>query len=937
MLCPHCHVDTPLTSGRCVSCSAPLPESALATLASPAFGASGAIPEGATISSGAVRRDPAPSSSGGVLAAGQLFAGRYRIERLLGTGGMGAVYYAHDVELGVPVALKVIRSEILADPQSGRDFEQRFKQELLLARKITHQNVLRIHDLGGDSSGMKYITMPLVEGADLHALLAAGALPFDSVLSFAHQIASGLAAADNVGIVHRDLKPQNILVDSSGHAYISDFGLAKSYEASAVGLTRQGDFIGTPRYIAPEIVEGNRADHRSDLYALGLILYEMACGVLPFTGESVMELLMQRVRKPPQDLREVNPAVPEYFSRIVMRCLAKEPAARYQHARDIVTDLEAARAPSKSSPQHSVSITLPLPTRRGWIIAAVVAVALAGLVTLPPVRNFVLRHITTAEGIPPASQQKLIAVLPFKTIGSQAELEHIGTGVAEGLTAKLFGMSVVTVAPASAIDRVDSSHPLPRLARELGSNLIVSGTVQEGGGRLAITVNVEEPLAGRRVWTEQFSGDPKDLLTLQDQIFGKLVEALEITPTSAERARSISRPTDNLAAYDLYLKGRNAMRGQQNRTNVEAAINFYEQALQADPRFALAHAGLADASLQMYRETRDRLWADKAVFSAEQGKRLDQNLVEVRIASGNAYLATGKTNEAIVELSKALELAPNSDEAHRRLAGAYFGAGRTDDAVAMHLKAIEVNPYYWLNHNALGATYWQLGDYEKAAQSFQKVIQLEPDNVNGVNDLGAAYLQTGKYAEAADAFQKALTLVATPETYTNLGIAYAWQGRFSDALPAYQKAVELSPNVDGWLSNLADGYRWLGEAQKAQETYDSAIALAFKALQVNPNDATTRSYLGTYYAKKGDTAQGLRLVLEAESAAPDNVTILYNVAVVRVLSRQDDQAIGALRKAFRAGYPARFAQDDPDLKRLVADNRFLALVQEFRSASPASR
>jgi serine/threonine-protein kinase len=867
-----------------------------------------------------------------MLAAGQVFAGRYRIQRLLGSGGMGAVYQAHDLELDVPVALKVIRSEILADPQAGRESEQRFKRELLLARKITHQNVVRIHDLGGDSSGVKYITMPLIEGTDLHALLHQGPLPFERVLSIGIQIAAGLAAADDVGIVHRDLKPQNILVDRAGHVYVSDFGLAKSYEASAAGLTRQGDFIGTPKYVAPEIVEGQRADHRSDLYALGLILYEMASGTLPFAGDSVMELLMQRVRKTPKDLREVNPSIPEFFSRIVMRCLSRDPAARYHHAREIVADLEAARPP-KGASLHSVSITLPLPSRRGWILAAAVLVCLAVAAALPSVRNFVLRRPTTSEGIPSASEQKLIAVLPFRTIGAGTALEHLGIGVAEGLTAKLFGMSGVRVAPASAIDRVDLTQSLPRIARELGSNLIVSGTVQEGGGRLAITVNLEEPLAGRRVWTEQFPGDPKDLLTLQDQIFSKLVDALELTPSSAEHARSIARPTNNLAAYDQYLKGRNAMRGQQDRRNVEAALKFFEQALETDPRFALAYAGVADASLQMYRETRDRLWADKAVFAADQGKRLDPNLVEVRIASGNAYLATGKTNEAIVELTKALELAPNSDDAYRRLAGAHMRAGRSEEAIAMHLKAIEVNPYYWLNHNALGGAYWQLGDYEKAAQAFQKVIQLEPDNVNGVNDLGAAYLQTGRYAEAAEAFQKALTLVPTAETYTNLGIAYAWQGRFSEALPAYQKAVELSPNVDGWLSNLADGYRWLGQMDKARETYDNAIARAFKALQVNPNDAATRSQLGTYYAKKGETEQGLKLVREAEAAAPDNVTILYNVAVVLALAQQDDQAVEALRRAFKAGYPALFAEHDPDLKRLAANPRFRALVQEYRTGT----
>ena len=246
MVCPHCRTETPLTTGRCIACSAEL----------------SAVDRGAddrryhARPQSLARRDPrcrrAPRSG---LGPGVLFAGRYRIERLLGVGGMGAVYKAEDQELGIPIALKVIRTEVLSNPGVGIDFERRFKQELLLARQVTHQNVLRIHDLG-EANGVKYITMPFIEGSDLHAILGSGHLPFERVLSIARQITSGLAAAHDVGIVHRDLKPQNILVDLSGRAYISDFGLAKSYEASAAGLTRPGDFIGTPRYMAPESVEG---------------------------------------------------------------------------------------------------------------------------------------------------------------------------------------------------------------------------------------------------------------------------------------------------------------------------------------------------------------------------------------------------------------------------------------------------------------------------------------------------------------------------------------------------------------------------------------------------------------------------------------------------------------------------------------------------------
>jgi serine/threonine-protein kinase len=878
---------------------------------------------------------PASSSASG-LVPGQLFAGRYRIERLLGAGGMGAVYKAFDQELGISVALKVIRGEILADPTIGGEFERRFKQELLLARQVTHQNVVRIHDLG-ESGGVKYITMPFVEGSDLYHLLVAGRLPFDRVLSLAAQITAGLAAAHQVGIVHRDLKPQNILVDAAGRAYISDFGLAKSFEASTAGITRPGDFIGTPRYIAPEMVEGQPTDHRSDLYALGLIFYEMASGETPFTGDSALELLMKRVNTPPRPLKSAAPDVPDFFSRIVMRCLEKSPSARYQSAGELLSDLEAGRPPAASPSRGtaSVSINLTVPSKRTSLATAAVAViVIAGLTAVPSVRHRVFNRGAVADqGLPSPSKEKLIAVLPFRTIGEQKGLEHIATGVAEALSAKLFGLNQVKVAPTSAVERVDPALPAAKLARDLGSNLLVTGTVQGDASRIVITVSLEDPIASQRIWSQEFSGVPNDLLTMQDKMFAGLIDALAITPTNEERARTVSRPTENIAAYDLYLKGRNAMRGQQDRKNVEAAITFYEDALKLDPRFALAYAGLADASLQMYGETNETIWADKAVFAAQQGQRLDSSLLEVRVAAAHAYLATGKTAEAIVELKRAIEIAPNSDEAYRRLAAAYLAAGRGQEAVQMHLKALEKNPYYWVNHSALGATYYRLGDYAKAIDEFKRVLVIEPDNVNGYNDLGAVYLQTAQYAEAADAFQHALKLAPTPDTWSNLGIARAWQGDFAGALPAYENAVKLAPSADAWLSNLADDYRWLGDAQKARETYDRAIQLAYQALTVNPSSAVTRCNLGTYYAKRGDPGQGLKFVTEAVKTDPENPNFLYNLAVVQVLAGQPEPALQTLRKAFKSGYPVQFAKDDPDLRGLAGNSTFTALVQEAQPAA----
>ena len=380
--------------------------------------------------------------------------------------------------------------------------------------------------------------------------------------------------------------------------------------------------------------------------------------------------------------------------------------------------------------------------------------------------------------------------------------------MAEALSAKLFGLGTVIVAASSATDRVDPNHPLSRIARELGSNVLVTGTVQGDAERISIVINVEEPLVERRVWTKQFAGAPTDLLTLQDQIFAGLVEALEVTPSTEAQAH-VSRPTNNIEAYDLYLKGRNAMRRQQDPRNVEAAVRLYEDALQVDPRFALAFAGLADASLQMYQQTRERLWADRALAASQQGKRLDESLVEVRIAAANTNLATGNLNEAIAELQYALKLVPNSDDAYRRLATAYRQAGRVEDALHMQEEAIRVNPYYWLNHNAMGAAAFRIGDTVRAEEAFNKVIELEPDNVNGFNNLGAIYLTTGRYAQAATAFLRATKFVPTADAYSNLGIAYAWQGRFEEALVPYLKAVEpartstagcqaLATDIGGW-------------------------------------------------------------------------------------------------------------------------------------------
>ncbi len=533
--------------------------SAAVGLATPAPG-SGGVVSGSSASLSAI--------AAGTLMPGTEFGPRYRIEALLGRGGMGAVYKAYDKELNRVVALKLVRPELTADASSM----QRFKQELLLASKISHKNILRIHDLG-DVEGVKFISMAYVEGEDLHHVLEReGHLPLARALNVTRQLCAALDAAHTEGVVHRDLKPQNVLIDAADTAYVSDFGLAKSLEESAAIMTRTGEVLGTPRYMSPEQVEGKPADHRSDIYSLGLILYEMVTGDVPFKGDSAFQVMYQRVTQKPKSPKEVNPDLPDYLVRIVLRCLERDVDMRYQQARDVLHDLESEVGPT---PSRSVQISLPVLTRTGWKLAAAAVLALIVIaLAIPPVRDAIFRRPTQNHAgkasIPPLTQGKYVAILPFRVLGDQESLGYIAEGLSESLSAKLFQQKDVHVASSTAAEKAgEKDHP-EKIAGELGANLLVHGTVQgtkvQGElQKIAVIVNLDDVSSGRRLWSGEVSGVTQDLLTLEDQIGSKLVSALELKPSGSEPGRGAAHPTENVEAYDLYLKGRRRLASQAHR------------------------------------------------------------------------------------------------------------------------------------------------------------------------------------------------------------------------------------------------------------------------------------------------------------------------------------------------------------------------------------
>jgi eukaryotic-like serine/threonine-protein kinase len=867
------------------------------------------------------------------LQSGSAFGSRYRIEALLGEGGMGAVYRAYDSELGRIVALKLVRPELASSPQTMK----RFKQELLLASKISHKNILRIHDLG-DVNGVKFITMALVEGADLaNVIEKIGRLPFDRALNFAKQLCAALDAAHSEGVVHRDLKPQNILVDQADHVYVSDFGLAKSLEAEATLLTRTGQILGTPRYMSPEQVEGGVIDHRSDIYSLGLIFYEMFTSDVPFRGESTLQLMYQRINERPKDPRTVCPDLPPYVANIILKCLEKDAAKRYQQAREILADLESATAPEVTTPglrprdaTRTISIQLPQPSRRWWLsTAAIVLLAIAALFATPVTRGWIFR---SQGGV-----QHYLAVLPFRVADNADTTRYAADGVVDSLSAKLSGLRNVYVASANAVNgiidkrNIDQQDPA-KIARALGVTMLLSGTVQSSGDNVAFTISLDQTgkNAGNLLHRD-FEGKRADLLTLEDNAFKGLVSALEIRPSNDELARTSTKPTEDSAAYELYLKGRSLFSSAQSVESLQSAAQLFEDATKSDPRFALAYAGLADTYLKIWDRTKDSVWSQRALGAAQQAQALNDSLPEVHFSLGRVDTYTGKTAEAIAELQRALELAPNSDEALRRLGGAYLAAGQQQEAIAAYAKATQINPYFWQNFTQLGAALFRMGKNDKALAAFQRVTELDPDRASGYANVGAVYLREAKWNDAIPMFQRAIKLQPTPAYYSNLGYAYYFLERYGDAVPMFAKAVEMAPNNVKFRGNLADAYRWSRQRDKAMAAYDQAIDLAYKSYQVNPKDAEVLGELAVFYAKKMDKAKATDFISRAREIDRSANELMYEEAIVHALAGDTALSLSSLSQALHNGYAWNEAAIDPELKSLRARPEFQNLAREYSS------
>jgi tetratricopeptide (TPR) repeat protein len=622
--------------------------------------------------------DPAPPAAAPTrtnigaagLEPGRLLAGRYRIEALLGVGGMGMVYRARDLELDLDVAVKVLRPEIAAS--SG--LRERFRRELVLARQVTHRNVVRIHDLGfeGDQA---FLTMDYVAGRPLSELLETeGRLPPERVIAIGRELAEALGVSHDAGVVHRDLKPSNILIDAQGRAYVTDFGVARS--VAGAGLTATGAVVGTLDYLSPEQATGEPVDGRSDLYALGVVLFEMLTGELPFESGTAAEVTARRRHGRPRDLRTLAPATPRWLAAVVARCLEPRPRHRYPDARALLADLETASGP---------------PRRRRGTLAALAAVAALGLlaaVAAPWLRG-------RSAGVPAvaASPAPLaVAVLPFADRTGRSDLAWSGRGLAELVATALAedpGLRVVDplrlgrlladldIAPAEI-----GASELARVAELVDADRVVLGTVLASGGRVRVDLRVaaaDAPAApGERLEAE--AGDA-ELFAAVERLAGELRERLGRSGTT-EPAEALGSSPEALAAYS------EGFARLQTGSSLAAAAEL-QRAVAADPRFAAAWLRLAEAQ----DEAGSILEARQAAARAVETVTVPRSRVAVRARALQAMLA-GEPQRAVALLRELVERLPNDVDARIALAEALGRAGDLEGAAAALRAVVALDPQH---------------------------------------------------------------------------------------------------------------------------------------------------------------------------------------------------------------------------------------------------
>ncbi len=805
----------------------------------------------------------------------------YRVLKKLGEGGMGVVYKAVDISLERTVAIKTLPRRIAANSEE----RERFKREAKAAASLNHPNIATIYGIE-ELDEETFIVMEYIEGEELGRHTGSDPLPVDRAIALALAIAEGLSVAHRKGIVHRDIKSSNIMISESGQPKIMDFGLAKVRGAAQV--TKEGTTIGTAAYMSPEQARGEEVDHRSDIWSFGVLLYEMLSGRRPFQSDYDQAVVYAILNEDPETLTELRAEVPADLAAVVMRCLQKNPDQRYQSMGEAIGDLKALRSPA------SEGTTAKHPVVAGG--RRRLPVLLAGLAALTIVILGVLYFFTPSEAVSP--DRKSVVVLPFENLNKDEESEYFSDGMTEDIITQLSKIGDLRViSRTSSMRYKGTGKGLREIGRELGVATILEGSVRRSGGRVRITSQLVDAETDEHLWAEAYDRDLQDIFEVQSDVAQQIAAALQATLSPAERARIEREPTNNLTAYDYYLKGRENYRQYRERDN-ENAIEYFRRALELDPDYSLAYAGLGDAYAQrQWRFGQPLEWLDSSIAMSE----------------------------------RALEIDPNSAEAYKALGLAYEYKGWLRQALEANQKAVALNPSYQDAVANTGWVYWMLGDLEKGYQWMKRSTVLNPADAQHYFGIGTVLNTLGDTARAREYMDKALDMQPDFEyAYWGKINILMVRGMHREAIAESKKLLEIAP--DGITAlNVA------GEAQFFAHDFAEAARYFERAAAI---DRRVSDRLAVCYHRLGreDSARALcetidQMVQIQMEQGSEHSFFPYALARVSLLRGERQEAYRRLEMAIQLGYRwYAYLERDPSFEELREDERFKNLVANLRAS-----
>jgi serine/threonine protein kinase/lipopolysaccharide biosynthesis regulator YciM len=830
------------------------------------------IPGGTAAWSVAVTPPASASAAQGEQLVGTMLAERYEILSLLGQGGMGAVYKAHDIELERTVAIKLIRPDLASNPEVLR----RFKQELILAREVTHRNVIRIFDLG-QFKGLKFITMEYVEGRDLRAVLRErGKLPPEEAVRIISQVCRALESAHAAGVVHRDLKPQNVMLDAKDRVYVMDFGIAHSLETP--GMTQTGALMGTPEYMSPEQAKGIKVDARSDLFALGIIFYELLTGISPYKADNAMAMLLKRTQERPQPPAELDPTIPKPISDVVMKCLEIDRDQRFSNAREILEDLGLEMPTSVRTIAPTLPPSLPAAPKaispfvqyRTWIIGGAAILLFAAL-------SFVFRGKLFSSKPAPVEQASL-AILPFRNASGDAALDWLGPSLADmlstdvGQSARLRTISPDRLHQVLSDLRVTSGASIDaamigRIAEFSSADTIVWGQYAKFGEQIRIDATLQDLKHNRSTPLKIQAASEKEIPATVDGLAELIRKNLSVSSDVLKelKASSFQPSSKSVPALRDYNQG---IGFQRDGKNLEAE-KLFEAATKEDPTFALAFSKLA--------QTYSSLGYDnQAEQAAQQAVALSQNLPEaekyliaaIRAQVGRNYAEAIKSYENLAKVSP----------------------GNTDVQVA------------------LANLYEQAGDLVKASQYNQAILKANPRDITATLAVGRLSVNSGRPEESLDPLNRALTLSVELDNREQkayslhyIGLAYSHMNKPEDAIRYYQEELAIWRQLAHQsgtalaLNEMAKMQVLLGDIKNALRNFQQALAMR-REIDDKRGLGDTLMDLGNFYNDRGDHDQALKMFKEGLQVERDlgdedlQAGSLNNVANVYFLKAQYEDA-----------------------------------------------